>query len=603
MRSIFDKTRKAISRIDYYFTIKKLSIWLIILNLISFVFGILVIIFPIYNFSWDIFGIIIIITLFGNLWMIYKESKIINRSSKSGFLLNLLCYFYPLIFIICTYDIILGNFNIASSYEKAELKFYFYVYFGYFAPLIFAIIIAILNLILLKENNRNLRREDKIRGFLKIRKFFRFILALYCFLFLIVGVHFVLIILFGSIIGLQPPEFYGNKMTGLAYFGGYNGIIGMFVAMFALSWAFVFASITVIISKAITKNKHPKMYKSFTVIGVIITGVCMLPLLSTPYYIYSANNAFSEAFGEDWRDKIPNDIEQKYFLKTPYSIPYYFFSQEPKEVEVKKDILFYNDSNIQLYFDAYLPPKTNEKLPGEHSVLIWIHGGGWTIGDKGNYRIQFNKYFAAQGYVVFDIQYGLYDSGTERYGGALSPPEHVKGDFDIDDMIEHIGIFTKYLVNNSEKYEANLNSVFISGGSAGGHLTCVTALAIASGNYKDIFPSDNLTIKGYIPYYPGNRLPILMGLDGKDEFIEPAKLVEKNSPPSLIFQGTNDGLVNPKIVQDFKDAYDKNDNEKCAVIWVPFAGHASDIYFGGYYNMVFLYYMERFMYLCVNDYI
>jgi hypothetical protein len=30
---------------------------------------------------------------------------------------------------------------------------------------------------------------------------------------------------------------------------------------------------------------------------------------------------------------------------------------------------------------------------------------------------------------------------------------------------------------------------------------------------------------------------------------------------------------------------------------MPFGGHASDFYFTGYYNQIFLYYMERFIYL------
>ena len=31
------------------------------------------------------------------------------------------------------------------------------------------------------------------------------------------------------------------------------------------------------------------------------------------------------------------------------------------------------------------------------------------------------------------------------------------------------------------------------------------------------------------------------------------------------------------------------------LLTMPYAGHGSDLYFSGYYNQVFLYYMERFM--------
>ncbi len=43
--------------------------------------------------------------------------------------------------------------------------------------------------------------------------------------------------------------------------------------------------------------------------------------------------------------------------------------------------------------------------------------------------------------------------------------------------------------------------------------------------------------------------------------------------------------------------YLDNANEEICVLLFPFAGHANDLYFPGYYNQVFLYYMERFMYL------
>ena len=121
----------------------------------------------------------------------------------------------------------------------------------------------------------------------------------------------------------------------------------------------------------------------------------------------------------------------------------------------------------------------------------------------------YNKYFASQGYVVYDIQYGLYDEpGDGGLMGMLSPNE-VLGNFNITDMVRHIGNFTQYISKSSNPYSAaelsgNLSSVFIHGGSAGGHLTCATALTIWSNNYTNYFGS-SLSIKGYIPVYPANN--------------------------------------------------------------------------------------------------
>jgi len=270
---------------------------------------------------------------------------------------------------------------------------------------------------------------------------------------------------------------------------------------------------------------------------------------------------------------------------------------------VMEDISFYNGSvgignGLRLFFDAYLPPSTDQSLPGANSTLIRIHGGGWTVGDKGTGNMPLmNRYFAAQGYCVFDIQYGLNNqSNFLRFAQGITP-ENVMGNYSINDMVRHIGLFCKYLALHQIEYHVNLSSVFVSGGSAGGHLTCVTALAIASGNYTSIFGS-GITIKGFVPFYPANGMANLIdGGIGTQEFYDPASLVSAASPPCLVYQGNQDGLVNPQISQDLKDRYTDQGNPACMVIFFPFAGHGSDIDFYGYYNQFFLYYMERFLYL------
>ncbi|HMF30893.1 MAG TPA: alpha/beta hydrolase, partial [Candidatus Lokiarchaeia archaeon] len=245
----------------------------------------------------------------------------------------------------------------------------------------------------------------------------------------------------------------------------------------------------------------------------------------------------------------------------------------------------------------YLPPNSGKDLPGANSTLIRIHGGGWTTGDKGQGdMLQMNKYFAAQGYCVFDIQYGLNNGPTNLELVKLITPANVMGNFTIDDMVRHIGIFCEYLAAHQAQYGANLSSVFISGGSAGGHLTCAAALAIASGQYASLFGS-SLVIRGYVPFYPGNGVAQFIDNNvSRPEFYDPTKMVTAASPPCLVYQGSEDGLVNPATSQALKDAYTAAKNPACAVIWLPLGGHASDLDFSGYYNTFFLYYMERFLY-------
>lgn len=206
---------------------------------------------------------------------------------------------------------------------------------------------------------------------------------------------------------------------------------------------------------------------------------------------------------------------------------------------------------------------------------------------------QTHKYFAAQGYVVFDVQYGLNDQ--DQFLKFASVPDGLSGPFDIDDMVRHLGIFTTYLADNHEDFGADIDSVFVSGGSAGGHLASALALGSASGEYPDLI-DPRISVQGLIPFYPANDLSPYRNIGRKDELVDPNQLVDENSPPVLLFQGDRDGFVNPQVAKNFKQAYLDESNEDFAILWMPYGAHASDIYFPGHYNQTFIFYMERFMY-------
>jgi len=337
-----------------------------------------------------------------------------------------------------------------------------------------------------------------------------------------------------------------------------------------------------------------KKFRRVALVGVFVSAALISPLFLSNITALNAEVRFSEAFGQNWQQDIPSE-NNDYFLQTSFSTAGYYLGIPPKDCNVIENVLFYDNESIKLYFDVYIPLGKGEGLPGQNSTLIRIHGGGWVSGDKGESNMmQMNKYFAAQGYIVFDIQYGLHDSPIAAMD--FITPSYNKGDFNIDDMIRHIGEFTKFLSINADTYGANLDSVFISGGSSGGHLASAVGLAITSGNYSNLF-GQNLKIKGLIPFYPSNGQMKYFGIGGREEFIDPAKLIEPESPPCLIFQGTHDVLTYFGISNNFRDTYLEKGNTNCAIIWMLLAGHSSDFYFSGYYNQIFLYFMERFMYI------
>jgi len=565
------------------FTVRAVSYAAIILNLASIVLGLVYLaMMTSYTVLWDIFGVIYLLTLFCNVLLVFLDSIRLNRLNKTGHQLSKIGYLYLSFMVLAMLGIFFGNVLYSVTYAPeltANVGAFILIYFSFFAVLSLGGAIAYLNLKYLKIGEIWDQTQSKMSSTRPTLG--KMVLMGICYLVLGVGIYFVFLTLFGASLAS----------------GDINGAVGMFVAQFDLFFVFLVLCTTVILLKLKNRRASPRSYYGVAIVGLVISAILMAPLCATPYAIASADQNFTAAFGSNWQNNISASVEERYFLKTPFATPEYFLGMITTNYLVNANIKFYDAEGIQLYFDAYLPTGDRDALPGNNSVIIRIHGGGWTAGDKGLANMmQMNKYFAAQGYVVFDIQYGLVGDDWE----ILPTPAHVRGNFTVDDMVRHIGNFTKYLVLHANEFGANVDSVFISGGSAGGHLTCAVGLGMVSGNYSTIFGT-GLNIKGIVPFYPANGHAAIFG--GSDVFINPDDhLVNASSPPCLVFQGLEDGIVHPSISQDLKDAYTAAGNPDCAVLYFPFGGHAADFYFTGYYNQVFLYYMERFLYLCVNNY-
>jgi len=589
-----------LKKINRQLTIKNVSSAAILLNLASIVLGIIYLAIQIYSIMWDIFGVILFITLFGNLLLVYLNTIKLNKNTELGNRLNILCYIYLIFIIIAMLLMPASNFLISVTYSNAvidNIGTYGMVIFFYFGVMLLGMFISLVDFKNL-DNRELWDLETKgvltpSKKILLIKKILKIILGLISILTLLLGIFLAYSLLTaGWVLGMVLPEF-----------------------AFALS--FIILSTTIILLKMINRKKKVKIHYGIAIIGLVVSGILLVPLFLTSYSIYSAEASFTETFGDDWRSEIDPDVEEKYFMKTHFSIPGLFLGIKPKECNYKVDISFFDgsksnyseDEDIELFFDVFWPKNDADDLPGQkdgkYSIIIKIHGGGWKYGDKGvGHMMQVNKYFAAQGYIVYDIQYGLKET-KGALSNILPTPENVLGDFDVDDMVRHIGNFTQYIAKDSNDYSAdeldgNLDCVFVSGGSAGGHLTCTTALAIANGGFPEIFGT-SLTIKGQIPFYPANGHSRLEGDTYGEVFDKPEKhLIDKDSPPCLIYQGTHDKSC-ASVSRVIKEEYDEVGNDECCIIWLPMSGHANDVYFSGYYNQVFLYYMERFLYLCVND--
>jgi acetyl esterase/lipase len=122
---------------------------------------------------------------------------------------------------------------------------------------------------------------------------------------------------------------------------------------------------------------------------------------------------------------------------------------KPDNVEVKKDIAYLEDADNKHKLDFYLP-KDQTNFP----VLLFIHGGSWSSGDRSQYPPLGNRYAAA----------GV---GTAVMSYRLAPANRHPA------QIEDAAAAFAWVFKNIGLYGGDTNRIFVSGHSAGGHLAAL----------------------------------------------------------------------------------------------------------------------------------
>ncbi len=576
---------------------------LIVLNILSFIIGILKL-FPLKPSALgNLIGSIQILSIFFTmtfiLWIILdREQKfhILPKIKKKGQL-------YLLTLTLSLALLSITNYIISNSYEATFLH-YFFIYILKYGSYFMLYFMGIVFLYQFKDFLRNIQQyspNSYISAKISRKNYYGksedfnstfqiFLKLLYATVIIFVFACFVLIMIFGR----ELADHIGA--IGLIW-----GMIGIIIIPNSLFFSFVMISQMLFLTTLISK-KLPKIQNITIFTGYIFFFILFMPILVVPNTINYGMIEFSDKFEQDWDEKIPKNLEDSYFMDVPFDLSSYMLGIPADDCKIIQDVQYYKDDEISLTFDVFLPNSDDDQLPGQNSTLIRVHGGYWIAGDKGEANTnQINKYFAAQGYIVFDIQYGLINVIPTEIeivtvlDSISDSGSNLKGNFTIDDQVKHIGLFTKYLADHVTEYGANLDSVFLSGGSAGGQLISAVGLAMTEGYRSDMF-DDSLIIKGIIPYYPAIKLADGI-FDGDINFIDPTRLISNKSPPCLIFHGENDGIVNKEFSEDLIDAYVANNNTQCMLYLMPFGGHNAVMNFSGIYNQIFTYFMERFLYI------
>lgn len=120
------------------------------------------------------------------------------------------------------------------------------------------------------------------------------------------------------------------------------------------------------------------------------------------------------------------------------------------QVKILPDLVFSSPGGRPLLLDLYLPLQAKEPLP----VIVWLHGGGWRIGDR-KLGPDFCRFFAEKGFAMASIEYRL-------SGEALFPAQ-----------IHDVKTAIRWLRSVADEYHLNSDRIGLWGSSAGGHLAAL----------------------------------------------------------------------------------------------------------------------------------
>lgn len=245
----------------------------------------------------------------------------------------------------------------------------------------------------------------------------------------------------------------------------------------------------------------------------------------------------------------------------------------PENIQLDRDIAYATMDGHELKLDIAYPKDNKTKIP----AIVYIHGGGWVLGDKNpNEAITYAK----NGFVGIAIQYRL--STVAKFPAAVHDCKAA----------------IRWVRAKAEKYGIDPDKIGVIGESAGGHLAAL--LGTSSGDsYLDgdrpyrkyssnvqavvdnFGPIDLLTLKDTpSPMDPNPAIGPIAGWLGKSaqaapelaKKANPITYIDPSDPPALIMHGEKDSLVPMQQSEVFYNALIKA-GVKAKFVRVKNAGH------------------------------
>ena len=289
------------------------------------------------------------------------------------------------------------------------------------------------------------------------------------------------------------------------------------------------------------------------------------------------DDALRKSIGDGYLDEI--DMPGPLDLRLPKGSVARPFNFKAHDIEVLRDVP-YTEGGRKAHLDIRRPKDGDlSKAP----VLIQIHGGGWTIGNKEQQGLLLMNRMAREGWVCVSANYRL-------------APRH-RFPTQIVDVKRAIA----WVHENIADYGGDPSYVVITGGSAGGHLASLAALTPGLAAYQPGFEDSDTSVSGCVSFYGVYDLggitehrsavdmrdkflgPRVFGKDPSqhlDEFVQASPLaqVSEHTPDFFVIHGSNDTVVSVKQAQAFVTALREKSDASVTYAELPGAQHAFEVF-------------------------
>ena len=248
------------------------------------------------------------------------------------------------------------------------------------------------------------------------------------------------------------------------------------------------------------------------------------------------------------------------------------------EVAVPQAAVYGEVGGAELVLDVYQPSTSDMPLP----AVILIHGGAGSFADR-SVEADRAQGLAANGYVVFNIDYRLLDGGKNPWPA----------------QIEDAQLAVRWIRANAARYNVDPDRIGSIGHSFGGQLAsllgvrdtptdgdvplgeyaskvaCVVSIA---GSVDPLRPVKDAAIQAVVTKLYGGTADEM-----RENYLSASPLahVHANTAPFLIFHGTDDEQISVEASRDMVDALHR---EGVEVVYVEYP-HATHFYWMNFFEI------------------